>query len=72
MITQMRTKCDLWLQIFPGQPAEKPQPFAVICFSPEVHDVVSASETVAYIPLTSPLCTFKNHSKIPNTFLADN
>lgn len=46
MAAQMRTKCDLWLEIFPGQPTEKPQTFAAICFSTEVNDIVSASATV--------------------------
>lgn len=47
MEAQMRTKCDLWLEIFPGQPMEKPQTFAAICFSTEVNDILSASATVA-------------------------
>lgn len=59
MVTQMRTKCELWLEIFPGQPAEKPQPLTDICFSPEANDVVSTSDTVAYTRLISFLCTFK-------------
>lgn len=47
MAALMRTKCDLWLEIFPGQPTEKPQTFAAICFSTEVNDIVSAFATVA-------------------------
>lgn len=36
MVTQMRTKHDPWLEIFPQQPAEEPRSFTVICFSTDV------------------------------------
>lgn len=48
MVTQMRTKHDPWLEIFPQQPAEKPQPFTVICFSTEVTGVVCFCNSYMY------------------------